>query len=91
MRQTIAELVSVTEAFAAGGNPQVSAPDYDRSQITAGIAHIGVGIFPLQALQSSPFVAWKLTDSAAFVESYTTPRRRRHPCRHRSGPEDRLK
>jgi mannitol 2-dehydrogenase len=45
MHQTIAELLPVTEAFAAGGTPQVSAPRYDRSTITAGIAHIGVGNF----------------------------------------------
>ncbi len=36
---------SVSAAFRSGGNDKVRAPAYDRSKLTAGIAHIGVGNF----------------------------------------------
>jgi mannitol-1-phosphate/altronate dehydrogenase len=45
MHLTTGELIPITEAFSAHGTPQVTAPRYDRSTITAGIAHIGVGNF----------------------------------------------
>ncbi|GAA4965066.1 mannitol dehydrogenase family protein [Kineococcus glutinatus] len=38
-------LVPITTALARGGTASTSAPGYDRSTISAGIAHIGVGNF----------------------------------------------
>jgi mannitol 2-dehydrogenase len=38
-------LVPITTALASGGTPTTSVPGYDRSTVTAGIAHIGVGNF----------------------------------------------
>ena len=45
MNSTRTGLVPITAALADGGTPTTSVPGYDRSQVTAGIAHIGVGNF----------------------------------------------
>lgn len=45
MNSTRTGLVPIATVLAEGGTPTVSAPRYDRSKITAGIAHIGVGNF----------------------------------------------
>jgi mannitol 2-dehydrogenase len=38
-------LVPLANAYASGGTATATAPSYDRSTVTAGIAHIGVGNF----------------------------------------------
>lgn len=45
MHSTTTQRLTVVDALAAGGTPEVNAPRYDRSRVTAGIAHIGVGNF----------------------------------------------
>ncbi|MET0453566.1 MAG: mannitol dehydrogenase family protein [Mycobacterium sp.] len=45
MRHPVANPSSVAAAVAAGGAPDVAVPGYDRTRITAGIAHLGVGNF----------------------------------------------
>ncbi len=45
MNPTRAGLVPITTALAGGGTAATTVPGYDRSKVTAGIAHIGVGNF----------------------------------------------
>ncbi len=45
MNATWPGLVPITTALANGGTATTSVPAYDRSKVTAGIAHIGVGNF----------------------------------------------
>lgn len=45
MNATRTGLVPITTALAEGGTPATAVPGYDRSRLTAGIAHIGVGNF----------------------------------------------
>lgn len=45
MTTDTSDLVTITDALKTGGTATTTVPGYDRSKVTAGIAHIGVGNF----------------------------------------------